>query len=188
MEPRWVAAVAVAALSVAGGWWWGRGVVPPEPVVAPTVVSVTSESDSGLPAHIAVHVGGWVVSPGVVELVAGSRVADALAAVGGTRRDATLDALNLAQVLVDGQQVIVPGPGDAPAAPDDGSSSDGLIRLNTATAIELQSLPGVGPVLAERIVAHREAAGPYGEVEDLLDVAGIGETRLASIRDLLVVP
>ncbi len=139
--------------------------------------------------EISVHVSGWVVSPGVVVVAEGAIVADAIAAAGGARPGAALDAINLAGPVAGGDQVQVPGPGTA--APPSGSGvagSSDLISLNRADATALQDLPGVGPVLAERIVAHRDANGPFEAVEDLLDVPGIGETKLAAIRDLVSVP
>jgi competence protein ComEA len=113
-------------------------------------------------------------------------VADAIKAAGGFRPGADSDAVNLAASLSDGQQVIVPGPSGAVAGPT--ATGDGKIAINRATAAELDALPGVGPVLAERIVAHRDQHGPFATVEDLLQVSGIGEAKLASIRDLVSVP
>jgi competence protein ComEA len=131
---------------------------------------------------IEVHVAGWVDSPGVVSLADGSIVADVIEAAGGLRIGAQATAINLAAPLSTGQQIVVPGPDEVSSSPG-GSTS--LISLNLASAEELQVLPGVGPVLAERIVAHRETVGRYEQVEDLLDVSGIGESKLASIRDLV---
>ena len=89
-----------------------------------------------------------------------------------------LDEINLARPLVEGDHVEIPGPGDSLAASGDGERDDGLISLNQADASSLEDLPGVGPVLADRIVAHREANGPFETVEDLLEVPGIGEANL----------
>jgi competence protein ComEA len=158
------------------------GVAQPSPAsVTPETIETTS---------IEVHVGGWVVSPGVVAIPEGSIVADAIAAAGGLRPGASGDSVNLAAPVMPGQQIIVPGPGDSGGAPTDvaGSGAGGLVAINRATAAELETLPGVGPVLAARIVAHREQNGPFTEVEDLLQVSGIGESKLAAIRDLIVVP
>ena len=98
---------------------------------------------------------------------------------------ADLRKLNLAAGLADGQQVVVPGSAEGrdPAAVD-----DGRVRVNTASVSDLEQLPGVGPVLAARIAAHREENGPFSTVEDLLDVSGIGEAKLASLRDAVVLP
>ena len=148
-------------------------------------MTVTSTGD----AEISVHVSGWVVSPGVVVVREGAIVADAIAAAGGARPGAALDAINLAGPVAGGDQVQVPGPGSEAPPPGSGvAASSGPISLNRADATALQELPGVGPVLAERIVAHRDANGPFEAVEDLLDVPGIGETKLAAIRDLVSVP
>ena len=130
-----------------------------------------------------VHVAGWVVSPGVVEVVEGSIVADAVAAAGGFRTGALVDQINLASPVNTGDQIIVPGPDDVAS-----DRQDGLIHLNRATSSDLQALPGVGPVLAERIVSYRRTNGPFQQVEDLLRVPGIGEAKLSSIRELVRVP
>lgn len=176
-------AAALAALAVgAAGWYATRS---PAPVEDPAVV-MAGPAPAGA---IVVHVSGWVAVPGLVEVPEGGRVADAVAAAGGARPGAALDDLNLAAPVHDGEQVAVPGPADPGAAPETGSvASDGRIRINGATATELDELPGVGPVLAERIVEHRERDGPFRTVEDLLDVPGIGERKLASLRNLVVVP
>ncbi|HSJ36385.1 MAG TPA: helix-hairpin-helix domain-containing protein [Acidimicrobiia bacterium] len=190
MDRRWLLAGGVAVLALATGAWFGRGVVAvPAVPVAPHAVDAPVGVASP-PERLVVHVTGWVVHPGVVEVTAGSRLGDALAAAGGVRAGASLDSVNLAETLVDGQQVVVPGPGPGPG-PDANAgagAAGGLIRLNSATAQDLEALPGVGPVLAERIVAHREERGPFETVEDLLEVPGIGESKLASIRELVAVP
>jgi competence protein ComEA len=122
-------------------------------------------------------------------LPADSRVADAVAAAGGALGSADLQLLNLAAPVADGEQVIVPRSGGTGSTPTARPAADeGEVNLNQADVTELEELPGVGPVLAERIVAHREANGPFGSIEDLLDVPGIGEGRLATLRDAAVVP
>jgi competence protein ComEA len=126
-----------------------------------------------------------VVAPGLVEIARSGRIADAIAAAGGTTSLANLAAINLAAPLRDGEQIVVPsvmvaGPGDGVA--------DGRVRLNTATARQLEEISGVGPVLAERIIAVRSELGGFESVEDLLDVPGIGEAKLAAMRDAVVVP
>ena len=131
---------------------------------------------------VVVHVVGEVVEPGVVELDSGTRVADALDAVGGVGPEADLAGLNLARVLVDGEQVVVPQVGQVAAAP-----TDGRIDINGADAAALQTLPGIGEVLAHRIVAWREQNGRFGSAEELTQVSGIGPAVLESVRDLVVV-
>lgn len=175
--------IVLAVVAIAGGV--GVGVMRRPTIGAP----VATPDSIGTPRTVSleVHVGGWVVAPGVVSIPEGSRVADAVAAAGGMRPGAAADGINLASPVSDGDQVIVPGPdGSGGGEAQGGSGSgDGPIHLNTATAVELQELPGVGPVLAERIVAHREANGRFETVEDLLDVPGIGEAKLAALRDLV---
>ena len=149
----------------------------------------TIETASSVAAVFPVYVSGWVTTPGVVEMTEGAIVADAVAAAGGALDGALLDEINLARPLAEGDHVQIPGPGDSIAAATDGSEGeDGLIPINQAEASALEDLPGVGPVLAERIVAHREANGPFETVEDLLEVPGIGEAKLAAMRDSIAVP
>ena len=151
-----------------------------DPTTSSYEVVAATGAESGT---ITVHVAGAVAKPGLVSLPPGSRVADAIEAAGGTRVDADLAAINLAEPIDDAGQVVVPGEGEggAPVA-------DGKVRINSADAGELTTLPGIGPVLAQRIVDHRDAEGRFESVEDLLDVSGIGERLLAGMRDLVVVP
>jgi competence protein ComEA len=138
---------------------------------------------------VVVHVAGLVSAPGVFELPVGSRVVDALEAAGGAQPGVDVSTLNLARVLVDGEQIAV----GVPAAPDaagtqpaDGAEAHGLpLNLNTATEAELDALPGVGPVLAGRIVAWRSEHGPFTAVEELLEVSGIGTATLENLIDLV---
>jgi competence protein ComEA len=156
---------------------------------------------SGGPTQVVVHVAGAVTSPGVVRLSTGSRVVDAVSAAGGLRADADPDRVNLAAPLTDGQRVVVPVVGQpapavvgnssgtgAPAGVDGGEgggSASGPIDLNTATAEQLDTLPGVGPSTAAAIIEHRASAGPFRSVDALLDVRGIGEAKLEALRDLV---
>lgn len=148
--------------------------------------------------EVVVHVSGAVHSPGVVQLPPGSRVEDALQAAGGTTEDADLAAINLARPLADGEQIHVPVPGEeapsvaAPGDPGAGGGADGdpgegtgggPIDLNTASAAQLEELPGVGPSIAQRILEHREKNGPFASVDALLEVSGIGPATLEKIRD-----
>ena len=146
---------------------------------------------AGSSTQLAVHVAGHVRHPGLVRLPAGSRVADAIHAAGGATSGANLDAINLARKLTDGEQVLVPGPGDpAPpsqpgTAPAPGTPTTPL-DLNTATVEQLDTLPGVGQVTAGRIVAYR-TAHPFTTVEELLEVPGIGQRRFDQLKDLVTV-
>jgi competence protein ComEA len=149
--------------------------------------------------EVVVHVAGAVVSPGVRRLPPGSRVTDALDAAGGALPGADLPRINLAALLVDGQQVYVPKPGEevpvaaagvpggVGAAGSGGPVPGAAVDLNTATAEQLDTLPGVGPATAAAIIAHREQHGPFTSVDQLLDVRGIGEARLEQLRDLVSV-
>ncbi|MGH9117390.1 MAG: ComEA family DNA-binding protein [Acidimicrobiales bacterium] len=147
------------------------------------------------PATVLVHAAGAVVNPGVYELDQGSRVADLVAEAGGAAPEADLNRVNLAAPVEDGQQIYVPKVGESPpAAVDDdgdaadaGTGADGPIDINTAPIDLLDELPGVGPAIAQAIVSYREEHGPFGSVEGLLDVPGIGEAKLAQLRELVTV-
>jgi competence protein ComEA len=131
---------------------------------------------------VVVAVMGRVHTPGLVELPAGSRVADAIAAAGGALPDTDLSTLNLARKLTDGELITV----GVPAAVVDGGPA-GPLNLNTATVEQLQELPGVGPVLAARIVDYRQRQGGFRSVEELLNVAGIGDAKYAELASLVTV-
>lgn len=144
------------------------------------------------PTTLVVHVTGAVVRPGVVDLDAGARVTDAIAAAGGATEEARLDYLNLARPLEDGEHVHLPREGEDPptatGADGGGAGSDPApIDLNDATAEQLQTLPGIGPAKAAAIVRHREEHGPFGVPGDLRDVPGIGEATFQRLADLVTV-
>jgi competence protein ComEA len=160
--------------------------LPTDPVAT---VSPTRGQDR---EEVVVDVAGAVVTPGVHHLEAGARVTDAVEAAGGLAPDADRARLNLAAVLVDGQQVYVARVGEAPPAASnpDATATSGpapLVDLNTASADELDALPGIGPTTAEAIIDHRERNGPFASVEDLLDVRGIGDAKLEQLRDRVTV-
>ncbi|MFF9863932.1 helix-hairpin-helix domain-containing protein [Streptomyces sp. NPDC013953] len=198
-----LAVVLVVAAVLAGRYFWtGR----PEPVRAPEVVgaaepaatlSAGADDPRAAPvsAPVVVDVSGKVRRPGVLRLPAGSRVADALRAAGGVRPGTDVTGLNRARVLMDGEQVVV-GVTPAPAGPAPGSvgrSGGGQpgpapgapLALNTATAEQLDALPGVGPVLAQHIIDHRTRHGGFRSVDELREVNGIGDRRFADLRSLV---
>ncbi|GAA1718573.1 ComEA family DNA-binding protein [Fodinicola feengrottensis] len=178
-----VAAVGIVAALVAG-WlaWRARPVAEPVGAQVSAVRVVPSVASAAASAAIVVvAVGGKVRRPGLVRLPAGSRVADAVAAAGGALPGVDLTSVNLARKLVDGEQVVVGEP--MPAAPGQpAATAGGVINLNAATAAELDALPGVGPVLAQRIVDYRTQHGPFSSVEQLREVSGIGAAKFANLR------
>ena len=164
------------------------------PAAGPGGLSTTSGS-------VVVHVTGAVSRPGVVTLPPGSRVTDAINAVGGASAEADTQQLNLARVLTDGEQIRVPRIGEvlpdpapqpggatapgartAPGKSGDGGAS-GTVNINTASASELEKLPGIGPALAQRIVEYRDSHGPFASVDSLTDVPGIGKAKLEGLRE-----
>ncbi|NNE73711.1 MAG: hypothetical protein HKN26_08620 [Acidimicrobiales bacterium] len=191
-----------AAAVLAMLWWFVRPPAAPvearlpiaavpertvgDPITLPTAGSA-AEGELGL--ELTVHVAGAVRSPGLYRVVPGSRVDDVIAAAGGLGPDADIDRINLAALVTDAERVYVPRIGETAPAVVGGAgpgSDSGPVRLNQATATELESLPGVGPVTAGAIVAHRERHGPFASIDGLLDVQGIGEAKLESLRELLV--
>lgn len=183
-------ATATVALGVL---WWNA---QPRPASPGPAAAAEQPSGSAQPSELAlregpvvVHVSGAVASPGVVELPAGARAHEALAAAGGALPEAVIDQLNLARVVQDGEQVYVPDASEAAATADGPGAADptGRVNINRADASELETLPGIGPVLAERIVAHREANGPFVTLDDLREVSGIGDKKFAALADLITV-
>ena len=194
-----VGLVAVLVVTLGGsGLWYLRSLPRPVEVraeVAPAgssaPVGVTASEASPSAVLVLVDVAGWVRHPGVYEFTTGARVIDAIEAAGGARPGAMLEALNLAAPLADGSQILVPREGETgtvpPVAAGSGSVAGALVNINTASAPELETLPGIGEVIAQRIVDHRTANGPFASVDQLLDVSGIGDAILESIRELVTV-
>lgn len=200
-----VGSAAVVAAAAAGWFAFATPTPPPVESVLPRVDSVapvvtvdgaapTSAEVAGA-ATIVVHVDGAVVRPGVHELRPGARVIDAIDAAAGLLDDADRTRLNLAAPVADGQRVWVPRVGeDEPAvvpllgdSPSSDSEAGSVIDLNTADQAALETLPGIGPSIASAILRHREQEGRFERVEDLLEVAGIGPSRLAQLESLVVV-
>jgi len=197
--------IVVGALLFAGGVKYaqvkGRAAEADKPVL-----QKSGESEK---REIMVHVAGAVARPGVYHLPRGSRVADAVEKA-GVGADANIDAINLAAALTDGQKVIVPakevvspagtggagtdaGRGNPFAVPAGGSSTGGktsaaaLVNINTADAAQLDTLPGIGPALAQRIIQYRETNGPFQSIEDIKNVSGIGDKKFDDLKDLISV-
>lgn len=167
--------------------------------LAPEVVPVNPSAGTTGPAGadvsagtLYVHVSGAVARPGLYRLEGGARIVDAVAAAGGFSDDADDSGVNLARPVSDGEQVVVPVEGAAAAGTGVGGGADGgaagetRVNLNTATVVELDTLPRVGPAIAQRIVDWRTTNGRFSAVDDLLSVPGIGEKMLESLRLLVV--
>ena len=208
-------AAGAAALAVAGllaVFMFAPSAPPPELVLPlSTSVGVTTAVTPPTvpPSVVRVHVAGAVRRPGVYGLRPSARVVDAVAAAGGASPDADLDAINLAQTVLDTEQIYVPhraraqrrspsprlapkrrtaaSPSTSPTAvpTSPGTTTAGRVNINTATAAQLDSLPGVGPATAKAIIAHRQSKGPFTKVEDLLNVPGIGPSKLDAMRGMI---
>lgn len=211
-DRRRLLGVAAAVLVLVGSGLTGYLLLrtPPAPATELTLPFAGSSPGAGEPqagpatsttvvaADLVVHAAGAVAGPGVHRVPAGSRVADLLAAAGGPLPDTDLDRVNLAAGLSDGERVwfprvgeeappLVTGGGSGGGASGSASDRSGPIDINTATAEELDTLPGVGPAIAASIIEHRERNGPFASVDGLLDVPGIGDAKLAELRDLVTV-
>lgn len=204
LGPTQVTIVAVlVALGLAATCWWvvradSSGVAAPVvtapadglvPAVAPTAgAGEQTVADAGT---VTVDVEGKVRRPGIAVLDAGSRVVDAIEAAGGARPGVDLSGLNLARVLVDGEQILVGAPAPvglaASAVPAPGAPSGPLVNLNTASQVELEGLPDVGPVTAQAIIAWRDENGGFSAVEELLEVDGIGDATLGKLAPYVTV-
>ena len=178
---RWVL-VAVAISFAAAGLFvtflsWPRS----EPAATAPIDATAAEEAA--PTMIVVAVAGAVERPGIVEIERGARVADVIEAAGGLVEGADPGFLNLAREVSDGDLVAVPDVAGDQAAPGAADPLGGLVNINAADAQALASLPGIGPVLAERIVSHREANGSFRSVDDLAEVQGIGPSLLEKLKD-----
>ena len=189
-----VGLVALLAVTLGGaGLWYVRSLPRPVEVVAAPSGGTASAPASASPSPevvVLVDVAGWVRRPGVYEFTEGARVIDAIDAAGGARSGAVLEALNLAAPLTDGTQILVPREGQEGVAPTPvtgGAVAGGLVNVNSAIATELEELPGIGEVIAQRIIDYRTENGPFATVDELLDVSGIGDATLESIRELVTV-
>jgi competence protein ComEA len=203
-----VVAVLVAVGIAVTGWWVVRG--DSERLEAPSAPSTSGAPFSGAAAPLAaatpaaagadpaagagsvtVDVTGKVRDPGIVVLDGGARVVDAVEAAGGARRGVDLSSLNLARVLVDGEQIVVGGPaaptGGAAAVAGAGSPGGPLVNLNTATQPDLEALPEVGPVTAQSILSWRTEHGGFTSVDELLEVDGIGDATLAQLAPYVTI-
>lgn len=202
-EAAALAVLLVGTLAGLGVVWWVAqpdpaptgGPDPPRPAEGSSPArgigtdSGEAGDDGGFVAEgepVLVHVTGEVGDPGVVEVPAGSRVADAIDAAGGSGEAADLGGVNLARVVKDGERIVV---GHVDAAGEAGGAEaigpDGKVDVNRADVATLQEVPGIGPVTAERILAHRQEQGPFTSEEQLLDVPGIGQRTLDRLVDHL---
>lgn len=187
-SPGEVGLLALLAAVVLGGgaFVFLRTSEPPPPPIQETSMA-DEPAPSPSPKVLVVHVAGAVASPGIYELAEFSRVADAVEAAGGALEDADLDLLNLAALLADGQKVYVPRKGEPPPPGSGSGEITGKVNLNTANQAELEELPGVGPVLAQRIIQFREKRGGFTSIRQLMEVEGIGPKKFESLKDLVVV-
>jgi competence protein ComEA len=176
-------ALAIAVMIGAAGSSGASTEVAPAPVLA-------SAAGSAVEADIIVQVAGAVRAPGIYSLSTGARLLDAVAAAGGLADDADPTAVNLARTVTDGEQLVVPRVGEAPSASTPGAAASAtasqLVDLNAATLEQLDTLPGIGPSIAQRIIDWRSQNGRFTSVDDLSDISGIGDKTIESLRGLVL--
>jgi competence protein ComEA len=183
-----LAVLLLAASRLFGGSTSKSAPLPREPVVPAATASTPTGAAPG--GEVVIDVVGAVGRPGLYHLPQGARIADAVARAGGATRKADLAAVNLAAPVADGEQVVVPrrgAAGGAVAAPGAAApgAAQGPVHLNTATLEQLDGLPGVGPVTAQKILDYRTEHGAFQSVDELDAIAGIGPARLDTLRDLV---
>ncbi len=204
---RALAAVAAVVVVVAAVWAWRArpSAEPVQPVAASSEAPVSTATEAapgapvpaGSPGQVVVALAGKVRRPGLVRLPAGARVADAIEAAGGALPGVDVALLNPARKVTDGELILVgvtappgqaaPGPAAGGGAPGGSAAPAGPVNLNTATLAQLDALPGVGPVLAQRILDHRDRNGGFRSVSDLRQVDGIGDARYEQLKELVTV-
>lgn len=186
---RRVLAAGILALVLVVVAWRHAAAGAGAPLRVPPVVPTHASPAAAAARLLVVDVVGAVRRPGLVRLPEGSRVADAIARAGGLRRAAERAGVNFAAPVSDGQQVVVPQHGAVVAAgagAGPASASSGPVSLSSATVEQLDALPGVGPVTAEKIVAYRQQHGSFRSVDELDAISGIGPSRIADLRGLVV--
>lgn len=209
-----IGVAAIAILLVSGALFWYVRSLPSRVEIAASLPASGAPAGGAVPsagpsptsapaAAIYVHVAGRVRHPGVYAFHEGDRVIDAIRRAGGARSQADLRSINLASLLTDGEQIVVArrnsgaqvpgasgtstGSGSDSGAGGAGGGSTQLVDLNTATLDELEALPGIGPVLGQRIVDYRDQHGPFAAIEDLMNVSGIGDVRFADLKPYITV-
>ncbi|MGH2783684.1 MAG: helix-hairpin-helix domain-containing protein [Actinomycetota bacterium] len=203
-RPRETVALGVLCIAIVAGaaFAYARSLpkTAPDSIASPIpTADATGSLAPTTSGELFVHITGAVARPGVYRLPAGSRVIDGVTAAGGARAEADLSSINLARPLTDGERVYIPRRGEIPPAATAGGDPTGAtgdggsggasdkVNINTATVSQLEELPGIGEVIAQRIVDYRTQHGPFKTVRDLLKVEGIGEKKFESIQDYVTV-
>lgn len=185
---RWLLFLGIAAIALTAVILVQRSRSSPQPLILSTAIPQPTVEATPTPYTLRVYVTGAVHTPDVYVLPQDSIVKDAVEAAGGATEDADLERINLAVTVTDGQQIHVPrqGEDDSPVEPPSGQPAPGgKVNLNTADSAALETLPGIGPTLAQRIIDYRQSHGPFERIEDLLQVSGIGQATFEGMKDLI---
>jgi competence protein ComEA len=183
-EQIFLAVIIVIIICTSGVVFWTKQ--KPAAIITPPPSPVDQKKELVKPKEVVVYVSGAVKQPGVVKLPSGSRVIDALNLLGGPLPAADLNGVNLAALLVDGQQIHIPNQGDGGSGSvvTAGSKTPGgKVNINNADAAALDLLPGVGPAMAQKIIDYRKSNGPFRMLEDIKNVPGIGESKYQNLKD-----
>lgn len=190
----WLAVVFLIGLAAGALLVTLSGRSSPSPILITTRPPMEAAQPTGTPAPIKVFVSGEVLKPAVYELPAGAIIQDLVRTAGGFTSSAEQDVVNLALTLSDGMHVHVPGMEEDISVPvvsggsgTGGPSGNGLVNINQASLQELETLPGIGPSLAQAIIDHRELIGSFNRIEDITDVPGIGPAKFEALKDLITV-
>jgi competence protein ComEA len=183
-EQMFLAVIMVIIIGTSGIVFWKKE--KPAAVITPPSSPVEQKKEPVKPKEVVVYVSGAVKQPGVIKLPSESRVIDALNQLGGPLPSADLNGINLAALLVDGQQIYVPNQGDGNSGNVMAVGSKtpaGKVNINTADAVVLDTLPGVGPAMAQKIIDYRKSNGAFRMLEDIKNVPGIGESKYLNLKD-----
>jgi competence protein ComEA len=188
VQRRWIYILLGASLA-SGALFFSLAQGNASPSPKPTISLAPMVAASPTPSTIVVDVAGKVLHPNIYTLPSGSRAADAITAAGGALKGVALTDINLAHILVDGEQIVVGAPpvvtSSSKVSGKRGKSSTAIVNINTATAAQLEVLAGVGPVMASKIIAYRTAHGKFTTVDELAKVPGFGKAKLAIVKSQL---
>lgn len=171
----------IVVLLIGGGVWFYRNYLSPSQIQVQGMKTNSQEKNNQSASQVVVHIDGAVMKVGVYRLNSGDRILDAIAQAGGAYLDADLSSMNLAEKLKDGQKIFIP----RKIKEQNQTAKTGLISINYAKAEDFDSLPGVGPTTAQKIIEHRKQNGPFLKLEDLMKIKTIGKSKYEKIKSMI---